>query len=178
MHMRPFAHYGPIQKVLHIAQNDGATSPPNLCRATAKSLSLHIRRRTPDRTVDDVVIHVGLRAWDYDLEVGTVVEAPSTYTPGWWGIIADGATRPKLMNGERLIVRNPHTGEHARPLPWTRTQADYSASELRDVCRVCDNAAPLLRGAVTHRARMDTRSPAVTQLSPSAPVCPGASAVG
>lgn len=72
---------------------------------------------TNDNGVDIVN---GLRVWDYDLEPGTVVIDANEqshpdydfhkYWDGWFHVYTDDGRR-KLMNGSRLWVRHPHTGE-------------------------------------------------------------------
>lgn len=71
-------------------------------------------------TADGVHIVDGLRVWDYDREPGTVdfaaTEPERAYWDGWFRVRRDAGGH-SLMNGDRLAVRDPFTGEQAPPAP-------------------------------------------------------------
>lgn len=75
------------------------------------------------RTIDGVEIVDGLRVWDYDLRrsvvdvKGTAWADPTSefhqYWNGWFEMLAPEGGRRSSMNGERMWVRHPTTGEPA-----------------------------------------------------------------
>jgi hypothetical protein len=75
------------------------------------------------KTIDGVTIVDGLRVWDYDLR-RTTVDVKGTdwahetsefhqYWDGWFEMKTAEGVRTSSMNGERMWVRHPTTGERA-----------------------------------------------------------------
>ena len=74
------------------------------------------------KTIDGEDIVEGLRVWDYNLDVAIVVikgtDAEETheyhkYWDGWFDMKDPDGNRSSTMNGERMWVRPPTTGEKA-----------------------------------------------------------------
>jgi hypothetical protein len=75
------------------------------------------------KTIDGVTIVDGLRVWDYDLR-RTTVDVKGTswasedsefhkYWEGWFEMKTTDGVRTSSMNGVRMWVRHPTTGEKA-----------------------------------------------------------------
>jgi len=73
------------------------------------------------KTIDGVEIVDGLRVWDYNLDIA-VVDVVGTkayhanhpeYWDGWFEMKDPDGNRSSTMNGERMWVRHPTTGEKA-----------------------------------------------------------------
>jgi hypothetical protein len=75
------------------------------------------------KTIDGVTIVDGLRVWDYNLDIAVVDvkgtrEADPSYKyhqhwDGWFEMKDPEGHRSSTMNGERMWVRHPTTGERA-----------------------------------------------------------------
>lgn len=77
------------------------------------------------QTLDGAEISDGLYVWDYDLR-RAVVDVTATFKygdefwDGWFEMRSPDGGRSSTMNGERMWVRHPHTGEPAEALPQCR----------------------------------------------------------
>ncbi len=69
------------------------------------------------KTIDGHQIVDGLRVWDYNLDRSIVdvaaSRAESEYWNGWFEMRSPEGKRRSSMNGERMWVRHPTTGEKA-----------------------------------------------------------------
>jgi hypothetical protein len=68
-------------------------------------------------TIDGQTITHGLRVWDYNLDLAVVdvlaSEVDRRYWDGWFDMKDLEGHRSSTMNGERMWVRHPTTGEKA-----------------------------------------------------------------
>ena len=109
----------------------GTDTVPCLCHVIGgdglhvwKTLDNLRERRFDGTLTNDNGIDVvnGMRVWDYDLEPGTVViderarpdHEHHKFWDGWFHVLTDTGNR-KLMNGPRMWVHHPHTGELPPP---------------------------------------------------------------
>jgi len=63
-------------------------------------------------TIDGHKVTKGMRVWDYDLNRAIVGEE-KPYSPGWFEMTTPEGKRSSMMNGSRMWVRHPMTGERA-----------------------------------------------------------------
>lgn len=66
-------------------------------------------------TADGVEIVDGMTVWDHDLKrsVVNIGRTSFVYWHGWFEMAYPNGDRAPIMNGERLRVRHPSTGEKA-----------------------------------------------------------------
>jgi hypothetical protein len=70
-----------------------------------------------DKTIDGYAVVPGLQVWDYDLNRARVVGPQKYRNPHeaqWYEMeTIDGSRRSKMMDGGRMWVHHPTTGERA-----------------------------------------------------------------
>lgn len=138
---------------------------PTVDTTGVDAAELDKRRRNDPRfyTADRRYITHGVRVWDYDLRAGTVWfterEPDGKHWDGWFQVINDhGGT--SIMNGERLCVRHPASGEHPPAPPADPARAVLvTAAETGVPLRLADETERDQVGEAAAFVEYDPRVP-------------------